>query len=415
MSPFRRIVSPVLLGAFAFFLCAVEPSGAQVSNPLPHAWNEAVYALAQKTAGVLGPGRAFSDQVNDVSTGAPVELADVRHAFEEDMLLRGMRPVAAPADAQVQIWISRSLMGFTLIAEIHRSDSQQATIVPVAAEDSVPHQPGPEPGLQRKVVWQQAAPLLDFDQVSGDSTRIFWYLLESDHLLVYEFDSGQQVLEDARPIPIRYAPRDLRGWIQAVDATHVSAFIGGTRCDVTWNPALTTECRENTGQQWPMGPVSWTLTPGRNHFSGTVTFASSLQAKFPPFYSSASPLPGTSGQGPSLRVVVGVDGRAQLFQSGPDPVATFDGWGSEIVSIAGGCGNGWQVLATGTGDWTQKDQIQLYEIRETKAIAIGQPLDLPGPTLALWPADDGKSARVISRNIESGLYEASIVSISCGN
>jgi hypothetical protein len=415
MSPFRRIVSSILLGAFAFFLGVFEPAGAQTPNALPHAWSEAVYALAQKTAGMLGPGRAFSGEVNDVSTGAPVELADVRHAFEQDMLLRGMRPVAASADAQVQISISRSLAGFTLIAEIDRADSQQVAIVPVAAEDSVPHQPGPEPGLQRKVVWQQAVPLLDFDQVSADSTRVFWYLLEPDHLLVYEFDGGQQVLQDARPIAIRYATRDLRGWIQAVDATHVSAFVGDTRCDVTWNPALATECRENTGQQWPMGPVSWTFTPGRNHFSGTVTFANNLQAKFPSFYSSASPLPGTSGQGPSLRVVVGVDGQAQFFQSGPDPVATFDGWGSEIVSIASGCGNAWQVLVTGTGDWTQKDQIQLYEIHETKAIAIGQPLDLPGPTLALWPADDGKSARVISRNIESGLYEASIVSISCVN
>ncbi|MDR3720034.1 MAG: hypothetical protein P4L00_00415, partial [Candidatus Acidoferrales bacterium] len=80
-----------------------------------------------------------------------------------------------------------------------------------------------------------------------------------------------------------------------------------------------------------------------------------------------------------------------------------------------GCGSAWQVLATGAGDWTQKDQIQLYEIRDRKAIAIGQAMELPGPILALWPVGDGKSVRVISRSLESGLYEASIVSISCGN
>jgi hypothetical protein len=67
------------------------------------------------------------------------------------------------------------------------------------------------------------------------------------------------------------------------------------------------------------------------------------------------------------------------------------------------------------GDWSQKDQIQLYEIRDRAAAAIGQPMELPGPILAFWAAGDGNSARVVSRNLESGMYEASIVSVSCGN
>ena len=119
--------------------------------------------------------------------------------------------------------------------------------------------------------------------------------------------------------------------------------------------------------------------------------------------------------GVSERIDAVLDGQAQFFESGADPVSSFGAWGSDVTSIASGCGSGWQVLATGAGDWTQKDEIQLYEIRDTKAIAIGQPLELPGPTLAVWATDDGKSARVISRNLETGLYEASIVSISCGN
>jgi hypothetical protein len=85
------------------------------------------------------------------------------------------------------------------------------------------------------------------------------------------------------------------------------------------------------------------------------------------------------------------------------------------VSIASGCGSAWQVLVTGSGDWTEKDQIQLYEIRDRGAVAIGEPVELTGPILALWAGEDGKSARVISRNLESGLYEASMVSVSCSN
>ena len=415
--PPSRTRPPILRGisALVIFFCAVNSPYAQTPNPLPHAWNEAVYALAQKSATALGPVRAFSVDVKDVSAAAPVELAGVQHTFEEDMVVRGMRPVAAPGDAQVHISISQSLAGFTLVAEIHRADAQQVAIVPVASEEALPREPGAEPELQRRVVWRQAEPLLDFDQIAGDANRVFWYFLEPDHLVVYEFQGGEQVLRDAQPIPRRYAVRDLRGRIQAADAMHLSAFVGGARCDASWNPSLALDCRENTGQQWPMGPVSWTFTPGRNYFSGMITLSSSLQAKFPPFYSSASPLPGTSGRGPSRRVVAGLDGQTQLFEGTADPVSSFGGWGSDIASIASGCGSGWQVLATGSGDWTEKDQIQLYEIRDRKAIAIGQPLELPGPTLAVWPTEDDKSARVVSRNLESGLYEASIVSVSCGN
>lgn len=417
MRPSSRTPPPILGGilTLALFFCAVDSASAQTPNSLPHAWNEAVYALAEKTATALGPVRAFSVDVKDVSATAPVELADIQRAFEADMLVRGMRPVEAPGDAQVHISISQSLAGFTLVAEIRRADAQQVAIVPVASEEALPRQPSAEPELQRKVVWRQAEPLLDFDELAADANRVFWYFLEPDHLVVYEFQGGEQVLRDAQPIPRRYAVRDLRGRIQAADSTHLSAFVGGARCDASWSPSLALDCRENTGQQWPMGPVSWTFTPGRNYFSGTITLSSSLQAKFPPFYSSASPLPGTSGRGPSRRVVAGLNGQAQLFEGTADPVSSFGGWGSDVASIASGCGSGWQVLATEAGDWTEKDHIQLYEIRDRKAVAIGQPVELPGPTLGMWASDDDKSARVVSRNLESGLYEASIVSVSCGN
>jgi len=417
MGPLRRtgllISHGILAAVISLFL---PPSGvAQTTSSLPHAWDEAVYALAQKAAAAMGAVRAFSVDVKDVSGAAPVELAEVERTFDQDMQARGMRPVEAPGDAQIQISISQDVSGFVLVAEIHRADAQQVAIVPVAGDESQSGQPALEPGLQRKVVWQQAARLLDFDQVAGDGGRMFWYLLEPERLEVYQFAGGQQVLHEAGPISRRYVTRDLRGWIQAMDATHVSALVGGTRCDASWSPSVALDCHENTEQQWPMGAVSWTFTPGRNYFSGTITLASSLQTKFPPFFSSASPPPGTSTQGASRRVVAGIDGQTQFFEGAAEPVASFADWGSDIISIADSCGPGWQILATGAGDWTEKDQIQLYEIRDRKAVAVGQPLQLPGPTLALWPTDDGKSARVISRNLETGLYEASIVSVSCGN
>ncbi len=413
----RRIVPSILRGILivSFFACSTSASFAQTPGQLPHAWNEAVYALAQKIAAALGSSHAFSLDVKDVSSTAPVDLAGIRQTLEDDLAQRGLRFVPPPADAQVQVTISQNLSGFEMVAEIRRGDAQQVLVVPVASEEALPPQPRPEPGIQRKIIWQQAIPILDFAQVDEDARRTFWYFLEPDRLVAYEFDDGAQVLREAQPISRRYTSRDLRGRLDVADALHVRAFVGGVRCDGAWNPSFSVECRENAGQQWPMGTVTWTSNPSRNFFSGSITFSNSLQAKFPAFFSSASPSPETTGLNSSRRVVAGLDGQVQLFAGSAEPASSFDGWGSDIVSVASGCGSAWQVLATGAGDWTQKDQIQLYEIRDRKAIAIGQPMELPGPILALWPVGDGKSVRVISRSLESGLYEASIVSISCGN
>jgi hypothetical protein len=401
--------------AVSFFACAASASFAQTPVQLPHTWSEAVYTLAQKIAVVLGTSHPFSLDVKDVSGNARVELASIRQTLEDDLVQRGARSVQPPADAQVQVTISQTVTGFVLVAETHVGEAQQVAVVPVASTDELPPQPSVEPGIQRKIIWQQAVPILDFVQMQADPHRALWYFLEPDHLVVYEFDDVAQVLRDPQPVARRYTSRDLRGHLVASDAMHVSAFVEGIRCDGSWNPSFSVECRENSGLQWPVGTVSWTVNPARNYFSGAVTFSNDLQAKFPAFFSSASPSPETTGLSSSRRIVAGLDGQTQLFVGRAEPASNFDGWGSDIVSIASGCGSAWQVLAAGPGDWTQKDHIQLYEIRDRVAVAIGQPMELSGPILAFWASGDGNSARVVSRNLESGMYEASIVSVSCGN
>src|SRR6202167_1102046 len=413
----RRILPSIVRSilAVSLFAFAASATVAQTPGELPHAWSEAVYTLAEKTAAALGSSHSFVLEVNEVSTVAAIDPVSIRKTLEDDLALRGARLAASGADAQVQVTISQNLAGFVLVAEIRRPDGLQVAVVPVASTDELPPQPGPEPGIQRKIVWQQAVPILDFVQVPADSRRTLWYFLEPDRLVAYEFDDGAQVLRDAQSVSRRYTSRDMRGHLVAADAMHVSAFLAGMRCDASWNPSLSVECRENAGQQWPMGTVSWTSNPVRNYFQGSITFSNDLQARFPPFFSSASPSPETTGLSSSRRIVAGLDGQAELFVGNAEPASNFEGWGSDMVSIASGCGSAWQVLVTGSGDWTEKDQIQLYEIRDRGAAAIGEPVELTGPILALWAGEDGRSARVISRNLESGMYEASVVSVSCSN
>lgn len=84
------------------------------------------------------------------------------------------------------------------------------------------------------------------------------------------------------------------------------------------------------------------------------------------------------------------------------------------AALAFTCSGSPLMLSTGSGDWTVRDFIQAYEDKNQRE-AIAQPIQFPGPILALWTSEDGKSARVVSRNLQTGAYEASIVSVSCGD
>jgi hypothetical protein len=84
------------------------------------------------------------------------------------------------------------------------------------------------------------------------------------------------------------------------------------------------------------------------------------------------------------------------------------------TALASTCSGSPLTLSTGPGDWTEPDFIQAYGDK-TQREPIAQPIQFPGPILALWPSEDGKTARVVSRNLQTGAYEASIMSVSCGD
>ena len=377
-----------------------------------------MHALAQKIAAAVTPAHTLSIEMKDVTPGAPVGLGHVRQALESEILVQGGRPVSPspesqPADAQVRVTISRNIESYLLVAEIRLRDSLQVAIAGVAPADEPAPQPGAVPSIQRRIVWRQSRPILDFAEATTDARHTIWYVLEPDELVAHEFSSGAPVLEQARVINPLGASRDPRGRLQLGEATNVSAWIGGSRCEGRWNPSFTLDCNANQGQLWPMGAANWVFDPPSNHFTGGMVMSYDLAVKYPPLYSAASPSSVSGGQSTSRWVIAGLDGEAQLFSGTSGAAASFTGWGSDLVSLAPVCGSSWQVLVTGSGDWTQTDRLQLYEIADRRAIPAGEALDVSGPILALWPAGDGKSARMVSRILDTGMYEASIVTVSC--
>jgi hypothetical protein len=71
------------------------------------------------------------------------------------------------------------------------------------------------------------------------------------------------------------------------------------------------------------------------------------------------------------------------------------------------------MLASVAGDWTEPDRLRSYDVAKDAAVADSEPLEFSGPILALWPMLDARTARVVSKNLQTGMYEASIVTVSC--
>ena len=126
-------------------------------------------------------------------------------------------------------------------------------------------------------------------------------------------------------------------------------------------------------------------------------------------------------EGKTRIIVTSEDGLARLYEEAAEPVAVFPNWGSEIASVYSGCGSGWQLLVTGKGDWTKPDEIQAIDIQERRAQSVSDPMEFPGPIVALQtPRDERCSERhgtgqavAVDRNLQTGRYEAYLLSIAC--
>lgn len=390
---------------------------AQSATSLPFEWNEAVHALAEKIAPALGTSHTFAVEAKDISGSTPVDLKELARALAEQLAGMGARRAeGTQPDIQLQVTISEGVNGYLLVAEEGGSEGatlRSAAVVAVAIAGKIAGPAPAAPTLERTVLWTQPQPILDFAKEDADANHTLWYVLEPERIEVYEFSGGVQILHDGKTLGRAFASRDPRGRVVLHDATHVTTYLAGMQCDGAWNPTFQIQCSQIPEQQWPMSGVNWPFESPRNYFSGNMIFGTDLERKFPAFYSAASPSAATGSASNSRWIVAAVDGEAQLFEGTAEPAAIFARWGSDIATMAPACGLEWLVLASGADDWTEPDHLQLYEIDGQRAVAIGQSLEVPGPVLALWPESDAKSARAVVRNLETGEYEASVVSVAC--
>ncbi|HXN99237.1 MAG TPA: hypothetical protein VN881_09200 [Candidatus Acidoferrales bacterium] len=337
----------------ALFAFTAWSSQAQSTAQIPAEWNKALDSLADKIATVAKPAKTFSLSVKNISSLSGADIASLREELVAKLTALKCRITEKPSDAQLQISFSESAEDYVWVAEIRRGDAHE--VVMVLAARNVAKKPsaaGPSIALKREEIWEQAGKILDFG-------------LASDAVA-----GGGSILVILEPGKLSFYEYRSGEWelIRAVAVAHarpVQRDVWGW-IDLPAGKAELADAECSGDFQHPE----------------TVTCTS-------------------AGGGPDV-----------AFKTNPISMEghTVDSY----VDLAPACGIGPLILVSGPGDWTEHDFVQAFGPKNQAGVVSGK-VQFPGPILALWPSEDGKSARVVLRNLQTGAYEASIVSVSCGD
>jgi hypothetical protein len=210
--------------------------------------------------------------------------------------------------------------------------------------------------IKRAAVWEQRDPILDVRLSDAASSML---VLEPGRLVQYTKKDGVWQMDHAtNTAPKTPVSRDPRGQI-GTDET----------------------------ERW---------VPGRNYMDGGDRGY---------IYTKAETVPGT--------LLAGIDGRTRLFGQRPEPLLAIDNWGSDIAAIESACGSKRQVLVTAPATDESQDHLQAFEISAGSYSAVSEPLPLPGPVTALWTSESPDEVTLVVHNGQTGMYEASRISIVC--
>ena len=384
-----------------------------VTSPaLPAAWNDGVKALAEKIAAAVRPSRMVSLEMKNISSLGASEVEAVRVGLETELTGRGLR--LGSSGVAVEVTLSENVESYVWVAKIGKGETSRIELVQVTMASDLSPSIKPTPLLQRKIVWRQNTQFLDF------STHTFspGPLLDINYTTVFEFGRvrtfefrGNRFGETQNvSLPLAFPVRDLRGLL--VPGDDARAYVAKQACLKLFKDQY---CGESLHQDWPFPWGIYGRFVGTRNYFGGFAKDSAERLEGQPFYTAAIGINIFDHSTPI--VTTELDGIARLYDVTQSPEAVFGDWGDDIASIKPSCGADWQILVTGRGDWTESDRIRVYAIsfgnNSATAKPEGQPLEFPGPILALWQADDEKSARVVSKNLQTGMYEASIVTVTC--
>jgi hypothetical protein len=379
--------------------------------------------LAAKIAAALSPGEAVALNVRNLSSLGPVTVTAIRRSLEAELQGRGIRLVPSRVGpVEVTVTLAENFQGHVWVAEVQRGETLRTIVTALPRSAAAPFRIVPTLAVEKELIWEQDSPIVDLALL--DTVDQSMAVLEAGKLSLYKRRGDLWELRRVFSIPSKQPwPRDLRGKIlrkRIESSDSLLVFLPGTQCGFSMEEspegsALNCEAAPESSLIFPIlkgqGVVGATrIPPGRNFF-GPEFRADAFHATLPePFYSAAVL---ADEHGNDLFVMGGVDGRAYSYDHRGISSGTTDLRGGELVGIKTNCRSGWQVLATGAGDWTQPDLLRAYEIYAGAATPVASPAEFPGPIISMGSSSDGSAVAMVA-NLMTGRYEAYRVSVYCG-
>jgi hypothetical protein len=377
-------------------------------------WAGAEAQLAGKIVSTAGP-KSMAVEVLNHSSLSPAATEDIRRNLLTQLAVLGARFVPGEqAAATVRVSLSEDLQSYVWVAEI-RQGANTASVVMVSLPRSAPLPVEPEAAamvLRRIPLWSQPERILDVAVTAGNPARLL--VLDGGEVTLYRLQDNRWQLEQSLTIVhSRPWPRDLRGRLILANNKDLvfEAYLPGVHCRSSANGPSAITCYDSD-DPWPVGSdlsiLNASFTSTRNFFSGALSPGVGKQSTAPAFYSAAA-VPRDQN---TSWLLATVDGQVHLLDGSTDQIVEKLGWGSEIASVRSGCGSGWQVLATGTGEG-RNDTVRAFEMAGHEPIAVSAPLDVSGTITALWTESGGASAVAVTHNSETERYEAFRLILAC--
>jgi hypothetical protein len=376
-------------------------------------WTAPEQELARKIAAATGPGAVAVDVMNRSSLGKN-DADEISRGLRTQLEALGVRTVKPEqAAATVGVSLSENLQSYVWLAEIHQGAGDFSVVM-----ISTPRLDAPAfvvqaaPLTLRKIpLWVQEERILDVAVLEESTAPSHIAVLDPEKVALYRFSNGRWQQEQALPIPhARSWPRDMRGRLVMRQDHLFDVYLPGVFCQSSGSVPLSLNCRESD-DPWPLSslsPLGGFFAPTRNFFTGVLSPGIGKQTSTAKFY-SAAPLPRPNY---TLWVFAGVDGQAHLLDGVSDQTARLN-WGSDLASVKTSCGSGWQVLATRAGDGSG-DAVRAYEFPDREPVPVSEPAEFGGGVTALWTEGKGGTAIAVSRNAETGNYEAFRLAVACG-
>src|SRR5579862_1812226 len=404
----RKQVMRVSVGVkFAICLLCVWWS---VGRGVAADWQAPVAQLAQRIAGITGPG-TVDLRVVSRSSLTFAETEDIRRKLLTELAAYGAQASAtAQAASSVQVSLSENLQGYLWVAEIHQGANEPVVVMLSVSAGVGGSQAASTPfNIRKSLIWSGEQRILDLAVINGNPPHMI--VLQPELIGLYRLQNSNWQLEQSLAvIHVRPWPRDLRGRLILRKDHLFDVYFPGVYCRSGIAPPLSVTC-DDSDDPWPLtanpGDPRGFFSSTRNFFTGALSPGIRKQVNAPAFY-SAAPLPRDQY---TLWVFAGIDGRVHLLDGISDQMLPQLAWGSDIASVHSGCGNGWQILASSNEDGSA-DTVRAFEMSDREPVAVGPAVEFQGRISAFW-STDGTTATAISKNSENGKYEAYMLSIDC--